>query len=227
MPPTYATSRSGWSRWRSTTSFWWWEPPGRTRMSSRHSPPARAISSPKRRFSSWLKWRLSRWERQSRPLTMTPRSAARHRTAPISVPGPSSRSSGSPRQSVNSSRSPSRIASTAARSSAKYEAPWTSGRARLPQDQAAPSARRSSRRVAGLPRSPRTRSHCTRVIGPALRLRRTGRRGSSPRRPPAGPRCGGPAPGRAGPGTPGARGRASPPWPPAGRRRCCRGRGPR
>jgi hypothetical protein len=38
----------------STTSFWWCEPLARTRMSSRHSPPAAWISSPRWRFSrSW------------------------------------------------------------------------------------------------------------------------------------------------------------------------------
>ena len=39
---------------RSTTSFWWCEPPRRTRWSSSTSPPAPLIASPRCRFSSSL-----------------------------------------------------------------------------------------------------------------------------------------------------------------------------
>src|SRR6478735_11759640 len=50
-------------------------------------------------------------------------------------------------------RSPSRVASMRSWSSAKYVAPWTSGRTRLPDDQASSPGWSSSRRVWALPRS--------------------------------------------------------------------------
>ena len=76
-------------------------------------------------------------ERQTRPRTSTPRSSARPSTSTTSLPGsPVSRSSASPCQSVKKIRSPSRVASIRSYSSAKYVAPCTSGRTRLPSDQA-------------------------------------------------------------------------------------------
>ena len=54
MPPANATSRSGARGCRITTSFWWCDPPNRTRWSSSTSPPARSIASPRCRFSSSL-----------------------------------------------------------------------------------------------------------------------------------------------------------------------------
>ena len=119
IPPTYAMSRVGSSRWRMTSIFWWCEPPNRTRMSSRASAPRRWSRLPRRRFSSEVKPRASRCERQTRPRTSTPRSSARPSTAETSLPGsPISRSSASPCQSVKSTRSPSRVASSRSYSSA-------------------------------------------------------------------------------------------------------------
>ncbi|MER6000172.1 hypothetical protein ABT120_16500 [Nonomuraea angiospora] len=119
MPPTNATSRPGPRSWRRTTNFWWCEPPRRTRVSSSACPPAASMSSPRCRFSAELKRRKSRCERQISPRTRAPLSAARAIAAATSGPSGVRRSSGSPRQSENSSRSSlSRPASRAA-SSAK------------------------------------------------------------------------------------------------------------
>ena len=49
-----------------TANFWWCEPPGRTRMSSRHFPPAASMSSPRCRFSRSLNWNWSRCDRHTR-----------------------------------------------------------------------------------------------------------------------------------------------------------------
>src|SRR6476659_4407834 len=56
-------------------------------------------------------------------------------------------------------RSPSRVASMRSWSSAKYVAPWTSGRTRLPDDQASSPGWSSSSRVWALPRSDCVSSH--------------------------------------------------------------------
>ena len=94
-------SRDGSSRCRSTTNFWWCDPPVRTRMSRRHWPPASSISMPSSRdFSEW-KPSLFQCERQSSPRTSTPRRAAAANVAETVEPGSSvSRWSGSPRQST-------------------------------------------------------------------------------------------------------------------------------
>src|SRR5674476_508234 len=132
----------------------------RTRMSRRHSPPASLISSPRCRFSAAEKAMPSQWERHTRPRTSTPRRAASANTFPISVSEvPARRSSGSPRQSANISRSPSRICATRWFRSAKYVAPWTSGSTRLPSVQAMSPRWRVSSRVEGFPRSREVRNH--------------------------------------------------------------------
>jgi hypothetical protein len=65
--------------------------------------------------------------------------AASANTLPTSVSGvPVRRSSGSPRQSANINRSPSRIWDTRWFSSAKYVTPWMSGRTKLPSVHATP-----------------------------------------------------------------------------------------
>ncbi len=112
IPPTKAMSSSGRPGWRSTTSFWWCEPPRRTRWSSSTSPPAASMSSPRLRFSSSLYASLSRWDRQSSPLTITPRLAAAANSSATVGPSSRSRSSGSPRQSVKNRWSPARRLST-------------------------------------------------------------------------------------------------------------------
>ena len=121
--------------------------PAGIRRQPPRSPP------PRSRCSCRLNRNRSRCERHSRPRTITPRLAASASTRDTSVPGPSSRSSGSPRQSVNSSRSPASIARTAASSSAKYAAPCSNGRTWFPVVHAAPSGCRESSLVAELPRS--------------------------------------------------------------------------
>ena len=176
MPPMYATSSCGRSRWRSTTSFWWCEPSGRTRMSSRHWPPAASISSPRCRFSAALNRNRSQCERQTSPRTSTPRPAAAANTWPTSVPGPSRRSSGSPRQSVNSSRSPGPIALTAASRAVKYVAPCTSGVTWFPSVHQEPSGCRESSVVSGLPRSPGARNQWAGSAGRAVTTRGPARR---------------------------------------------------
>jgi hypothetical protein len=100
IPPANAMSRSGSFGWRSTTSFWWCDPPRRTRWSSSTSPPAASTSSPRLRFSSSLYVNRSRCERQSSPLTITPRLAAAANSSAMVGPSSRIRSSGSPRQSV-------------------------------------------------------------------------------------------------------------------------------
>ena len=160
MPPTYAMSRDGSSRCRMTTSFWWCEPPVRTRMSRIASAPLFCSARPSRRFSSEVNPAALECDRQTSPRTSTPRSSARPRTSATSLPGsPVSRSSASPCQSVKKMRSPARVASIRSYSSAKYVAPWISGRTRLPSDQAWSPGCRSSSRVAGLPRSDLVSSH--------------------------------------------------------------------
>src|ERR1035437_10366883 len=160
MPPKKAMSRAARAPWRRTTNFWWCDPPVRTRMSSRHRPPASLISSPSRRFSAAENARQSQWERQTSTRTSTPRRAASANTFPTSVSGePVRRSSGSPRQSTNISRSPSRICDTRRCSSAKYVAPWMRGRTMLPSVQAAPPRWRASSRLEGVPRSVEVRNH--------------------------------------------------------------------
>ena len=159
MPPTKATSREGSSRWRTTTNFWWCEPPRRTRMSSSTSAPRRWSRSPRCRFSVAKKPVWSRCERHTRPRTSTPRSSADPRTSSTGEPGASVRSSSaSPCQSVKRTRSPSRVALRASYSSLKYAAPWTRGATRLPSDQARSPPCRVSSRVLGLPRSGRVSS---------------------------------------------------------------------
>src|ERR1035437_7848195 len=169
MPPKKAMSRAARAPWRRTTNFWWCDPPVRTRMSSRHRPPASLISSPSRRFSAAENARQSQWERQTSPRTSTPRRAAAANTFPTPVSGePVRRSSGSPRQSTNISRSPSRICDTRRCSSAKYVAPWMRGRTMLPSVQAAPPRWRASSRDEGFPRSVEVRTHrvrSPRVVG--------------------------------------------------------------
>ena len=87
--------------------------------------------------------------------------AASASTFPIPVSGVSvRRSSGSPRQSVNISRSPSRICDTRWRSSAKYAAPWIRGRTRLPSVHAMSPRWRASSRVEWFPLSRGVRNHC-------------------------------------------------------------------
>src|SRR5450631_2626896 len=129
-------------------------------MSSRHCPPASLISSPSRRFSCAENANRSQWDRHKSPRTSTPRLAASANTVPTSVSGlPVRRSSGSPRQSANISRSPSRICETRSCSSAKYAAPWIRGRTRLPSVHATSPGWRLSSRVEGLPRSLEVRNH--------------------------------------------------------------------
>lgn len=101
-------------------------------MSRRHSPPAASILRAKRRFSAALNCRAFQCDRQMSPLTRTPRSAAAHSRSPIVGPFLLTRWLASPRQSVNSSRSPRSICSIAAYSSAKYSLPSISGRTALP-----------------------------------------------------------------------------------------------
>ena len=87
MPPTYATSRVGSSRCRITTSFWWCEPPVRTRMSSNASAPRSCSCWPSVRLCSAEKFSISQCERQISPRTSTPRSSARPSTSTTLLSG--------------------------------------------------------------------------------------------------------------------------------------------
>jgi len=101
----------------------------------------------------------SPWALQMRPRTSTPARARPASSSPIDGPSGSIRSSASPRQSVNHTRSPARRAISSSCSREKYVAPWISGRTRFPSDQDADPAGPACTSVAGFPRSARLRNH--------------------------------------------------------------------
>jgi hypothetical protein len=82
---------------------------------------------------------VSRCERQISPRTRAPRSAAAQNARETVVPASSRAWSGSPRQSVNSTRSPARTRARQLSNSRKYTDPWISGFTSLPADQGNPS----------------------------------------------------------------------------------------
>ncbi len=141
-----------------TTSFWWCDPPRRTRSSSRASPPASVTSTARCRFSFALNASRSLCERQSSPRTSAPR---RHRSAmSVAIAGPPSArySSPSPLQSVKRTASPGpRLERTSDRR-AKYVAPSTRNSTWLPSVHATPPGRPESILVIGLPRSSGSRN---------------------------------------------------------------------
>ena len=161
----------GRSGWRMTTNFWWWLPTARTRWSSSTSPPTSLTRSARLRFSSFENRNRSRCDRHISPLTSAPRSTAAE-SASVTVAPPSvSRSSGSPRQSLNSTRSPRPTCASASARTAKYVEPCTSGRTALPSVQ-------GRSRVASLPRCSAVRNQPSSVRPPAIAGRRTPDRGA-------------------------------------------------
>ena len=147
-------SRVGSSRCRITTSFWWWEPPVRTRMSRIASTPRRCRARPRCRFSP-----------RGEPHRLGVRAPDQAADVDAALVGPAehlgdlaARLAGEPLVGValpvgEEDRSPARVASSRSYSSAKYVDPCTSGRTWLPSDQACSPGCTSSSRVAGLPRS--------------------------------------------------------------------------